>query len=241
MKRWNSILSWILLGMLLLVPGGVLICETVGYSFTLKYPVIHYWLIATVGLVLVVLRCCSKKAREYRKPILLLFAPLSMVNALFTYDGSEAKWIGLAMILSILFCTMITLSKVAFSKKMKPEEKWIIGTGVIYFFLLVIVVTMVTTVFHVLFGDFGRVWIERTACSPSGNYYAQVVVDDQGALGGNTYVDVYEDKGMDTFYFTICDEPERIYRGDWSDHLNMDLAWESEEILVINSVEYPVT
>ena len=241
MKRWNSVLSWILLGMLLLVPGGVLICKTVGYSFTLKYPMIHYWLTATVGLALYVLRCCSNEAREYRKPILLFFAPLAMVNALFSYDGSEAKWIGLAMILSIVFCTMITFSRVAFSKEMKPVEKLIVGAGVILLFLLVIVVTMVTTVFNVLFGDFGRVWIERTAYSPSGNYYAQVVVDDQGALGGNTYVDVYEDKGMDTFYFTICDEPERIYWGDWSDHLNIDLAWESEEILVINSVEYPVS
>ncbi len=233
MKRWNSVLSWILLGMLLLVPVGVLICKTVGYSFTLKYPVIHYWLIATVGLVLAVLRCCSKKAREYRKPILLFFAPLAMVNALFTYDGSEAKWIGLAMILSILFCSMIT-----FSKKMKPTGKWIEGVVMI---LLILPVIVVTVGINILFGDFGRVWIERTAYSPSGNYYAQVVVDDQGAFGGNTYVYVYEDKRMDTFYFTICDEPERIYWGDWSDHLNIDLAWESEEILVINSVEYPVS
>ena len=233
MKRWNSVLSWILLGMLLLVPVGVLICKTVGYSFTLKYPVIHYWLIATVGFVLAVLRCCSKKAREYRKPILLFFAPLAMVNALFTYDGSEAKWIGLAMILSILFCSMIT-----FSKKMKPTGKWIEGVVMI---LLILPVIVVTVGVNILFGDFVRVWIERTAYSPSGNYYAQVVVDDQGAFGGNTYVYVYEDKGMDTFYFTICDEPERIYWGDWSDHLNIDLAWESEEILVINSVEYPVS
>ncbi len=233
MKRWILVLSWILLGMLLLVPVGVLICKTVGYCFTLKYPVIHYWLTATVGLSLAVLRFYCKEAREYRKPIFLIFAPLAMINGLFSYDGSEAKWIGLAIILSILFCSIIT-----FSKKMKPAEKWIEGAVMILLFLPVIVVTVAL---NILFGDFGSVWIERTEYSPSGNYYAQVVVVDQGALGGNTCVDVYENKGVDIFYFVICDEPKRVYWGNWSDHINFDLTWNGDKNLVINCVEYPVS
>lgn len=43
-----------------------------------------------------------------------------------------------------------------------------------------------------IFGDIGQNTVVQTVDCPSGEYYAQVINSDQGALGGDTFVDVYK-------------------------------------------------
>ncbi len=88
------------------------------------------------------------------------------------------------------------------------------------------------------FGNIGQNTVVKTVSSPSGKYYAQVIDSDQGALGGDTHVDVYQECGINALLFRIEKNPRRVYFGDWGEYENMKIYWKDDNCLVINSVEY---
>ena len=91
-----------------------------------------------------------------------------------------------------------------------------------------------------IFGNIGQNTVVQTVESPSGKYYAQVIDCDQGALGGDTLVDVYQDCGINAILFKIEKKPQRVYFGDWGEFENMQIHWKDDNCLVINSVEYEI-
>ena len=90
------------------------------------------------------------------------------------------------------------------------------------------------------FGNIGQNTVVQTIESPNGEYYAQVIDSDQGALGGDTLVDVYQKSGINAFLFKIEKKPQRVYWGDWGEFENMQIYWKDDNRLVINSVEYEI-
>lgn len=91
-----------------------------------------------------------------------------------------------------------------------------------------------------IFGNIGQNTVVQTVESPSGKYYAQVIDSDQGALGGDTFVDVYEKSGINTIIFKIEKKPQRVYSGDWGEFENMQIYWKNDGCLVINSAEHEI-
>lgn len=91
-----------------------------------------------------------------------------------------------------------------------------------------------------IFGNIGQNTIVQTVESPNGEYYAQVIDSDQGALGGDTLVDVYKKSRINFILFKIEKKPQRVYFGDWGDFENMQIYWKDNGCLVINSVEYEI-
>jgi len=83
----------------------------------------------------------------------------------------------------------------------------------------------------------GQNTVVKTVDSPNGTYYAQVIDSDQGALGRDTLVDVYEHKKLNAILFTIQKKPQRVYTGDWRDYENMQIYWRNDYCLVINGSE----
>ena len=90
------------------------------------------------------------------------------------------------------------------------------------------------------FGIIGQNTVIKNIESPNGNFYAQVIDSDQGALGGDTLVNVYEKRGIDTFIFRLKDKPQRVYLGEWREYESMHISWKNDKCLVINSVEYEI-
>lgn len=72
------------------------------------------------------------------------------------------------------------------------------------------------------------------------NYYAQVIASNQGALGGDTLVDVYQNSGVNInlLFLKIYKKPQRVYIGEWGEFENMEIHWQSESCLVIDDEEY---
>ncbi len=64
-------------------------------------------------------------------------------------------------------------------------------------------------------GSIGQNTVVETVESPGGKYYAQVIDSDQGALGGDTFVDVYQSGEINALLFKIEKAPQRVYSGDW--------------------------
>ena len=90
------------------------------------------------------------------------------------------------------------------------------------------------------FGSIGQNTVIKNIESPNGNFYAQVIDSDQGAFGGDTLVNVYEKRGIDTFIFRLKDKPQRVYLGEWREYESMHISWKDDKCLVINSVEYEI-
>lgn len=92
-----------------------------------------------------------------------------------------------------------------------------------------------------LFGNIGQNTVVQRVELPSKQYYAQVVDRDQGALGGDTLVDVYERNGINmTFFFQVKKKPQRVYVGDWGEYESMEVHWKNDKTLMINSMEYTI-
>jgi len=90
------------------------------------------------------------------------------------------------------------------------------------------------------FGGIGQNTVVQTIESPSGRYYAEVMDSDQGALGGDTFVDVYQQGGVNTILFKAQKKPQRVYAGDWGEFETMQIHWKSDDCLVINAAAYEI-
>ena len=76
--------------------------------------------------------------------------------------------------------------------------------------------------------------------SPNGEYYAEVIANNQGALGGSTIVKVYRDTKMGFILFEFKDIPQKVYVGEWGEIYDIDVSWKDSNCLLINSREYMV-
>lgn len=101
---------------------------------------------------------------------------------------------------------------------MKKSSKTLLFTASIFvvfplfFFILFIFFT---------FGNITESTVVKTVTSPTETHYAQVISVDQGALGGNTIVKVFENEEIDLFFLTLKDKGERIYLGEFGEHENI--------------------
>ena len=78
----------------------------------------------------------------------------------------------------------------------------------------------------------------RSYDSPDGRKHADLRVNDQGALGGETSVDVYEYEEKNLLVFSLCKKPVNIYLGRWGEYKDMEIYWKDDTTVVINSKKY---
>lgn len=80
-----------------------------------------------------------------------------------------------------------------------------------------------------LFATLGERTVVKTLYSPNDTYYAELIDDDQGALGGRTQVYVYDNKSKDSL---------QIYTGEWGEFEEMEIYWKDDNCLVISYRDY---
>lgn len=98
--------------------------------------------------------------------------------------------------------------------------------------LVLLVLAMPVILLSCSLGDLAENTVVKTLESPDGTYIAQVISSDQGAMGGNTLVEVYP-KGKPR-------QKQRVHMGEWGEHSTMEICWKTDTCLVINGVEYPI-
>lgn len=103
--------------------------------------------------------------------------------------------------------------------------------GAIYSIFL-LVPTLLLLFLAILVSDFSHNEVVRSASSPSDVYVAKVILNSQGALGGGTLVRVTcQNSKVNLFVGILQRPPDRIYSGRWGEFYNMQLYWETDEIL----------
>lgn len=93
-----------------------------------------------------------------------------------------------------------------------------------------------------IFGSIGTVKVVREVPSPQNTYVAEVIDDNQGALGGNTIVQVQgKSKLINVVIGTFLKKPADVYYGRWGEFQTMQISWQDEQTLLINEKEYNIS
>ena len=231
MKKAISILIRLLFSLTILYPAGVIITARFGYSFELISVSAFAIAIAALSVCIVVLDLICKNTLENKavRILLAIITPLSLINAVFYVFEYPQIWVIASVFLSAGCCCYLTV------KYGKPLSLKI--TALVLSALMILPISCFSFM-ALTFGNIGQNTVVKTVSSPSGKYYAQVIDSDQGALGGDTHVDVYQECGINALLFRIEKNPRRVYFGDWGEYENMKIYWKDDNCLVINSVEY---
>lgn len=235
MKKMIPALGGVLFGMVLLLPVGTLLSGCFGYRFELSGVTAVAAAVVAVCLTIWLIVLSGREEEPIEsgavKVLLALLAPLSLINAAFAIFVCRE----ICEILSAFVCAGCCL--VLTIEYGKPTALKIIA--------LVLSAVMAVPVgflgfFALFFGNVAQNTIVKSVESPNGAYYAQVVDSDQGALGGDTLVDVFEKKQINLLAFKLYKEPQRVYSGDWGEFYDMEIHWKGDHCLVINGAQYEI-
>lgn len=70
--------------------------------------------------------------------------------------------------------------------------------------------------------------------SPGGRYTARMIRSDQGALGGDTLVEVRDNRESVPILIGSFTDSRLVYHGEWYEWETLELGWESEDVLLLN-------
>ena len=216
-----------------LYPAGVILTAFIGYRFELISVLFFAVLISVLSVFLLILDVVYKNTLDDNvdKALSAIITPLSLLNvALYVYKNSQ---------ILVILCTLITSCcccyfTIKYGKPLTLKVFTLVSSG-----LMILPVGLLCFLFVVL-GDVSKNTVVETEESPSGKYYAQVIDNDQGALGGATMVYVYKKSGVNLLLFKIQKKPERVYLGDCGEYEDMRIYWKDDKYLVINSDEYDI-
>lgn len=233
MKKAMSSLVCLLLVLTILFPAGTLASACFGYTFELISVSAFAVAIAVLSVCAVVLDLGFKSTLEHKviRILLAVITPLSLINAVFYMLECGRIRVIASVLLSVGCCCFLAI------KHGKPIALKMVALSLSAFMVLPIVFF---SFIALIFGNFGQNTVVQTVESPGGKYFAQVIDSDQGALGGDTLVDVYEKSGINAIIFKIEKKPQRVYFGEWGEFNNMHIYWKNDSCLVINSVEYEI-
>lgn len=226
MKKCNNVLRLcLLLGMCLLFPLLLLLGRCFDFQVIVRNWGLH-GVVSTavfVFLSLPVLRCEPVGTTEGFLPALLF--PAATVHAFFWVWGVGRFWLsGLLSLVWVGFGAVVTM------KYAKP-----MGAKIVAYILSVLLLLPTLLGCLLLPFSIGQNTVTQTLISPEGRYRAEVIDSDQGALGGDTIVQVVDlQKQWDLLVFLIRKNPQRVFWGDWGEFMTMKLDWESEQVLRIN-------
>ncbi len=229
MKKTISALCIFLFSLTALHPVGSLICSFFGYEFSFSsyeiYAVIML-LIVSAALIMSIKSAESSKAADI---LLIILPPLSFINGMIFLIKNTTLFTAVCMLVYFTFCCVLTL-KISKSLVIKHI------TATLSCLMVAPVAFLISLYF--LFGPFVENTTVKTVDSPSGSYYAEIEDFDQGALGGDTLVYVYEAPVIDIFIFRVQKSPQLIYTGEWGEYKDMNIYWTTDNCLVIGSKKY---
>lgn len=233
MKKAVSILMCLLFVVTILYPAGVIITACFGYSFELISISAFAIAIATLSVCIVVLDLIWKNTLENKvmRILLAIITPLSLVNTVFYIFECPQIWVIASVLLSAGCCCYLTV---------KYGKPLLLKITALALSALMILPIGFFSFIALIFGNISKNTIVKTVESPNGEYYAQVIDSDQGALGGDTLVNVYKKNGLNLILFKTEKKPQRVYFGDWREFENMQIYWKDDNCLIINSIEHEI-
>lgn len=222
---------YIPLGMLLLIPFGVLFGVLSDYEWAWEAP----WIFEAVFAVLFCASVFAIPKHTMPAPLAGLCLLLAVVNLFIILFIAGRADDPAAAVLSLI----CVIGAVVLLKRAKPHKRLKIASSVAAGVLFALYVCLLPiTVFGAMIG---YTEVVDTVYSPDGHYRAELLDVNEGALGGDTVVLVYDERGsLDLGFCTLQKEPKIAYMGPWGEFKDMDLAWESDTVLLIDGRAYDI-
>lgn len=224
------------MGLLPVVTNAFLpVCILMGYLLGCEFSLFNYTLFAVLNLLISAISVVAvflKKELFRGKVFFCLFGisiPICFVNWLCYLIKSDSVIPVVCLLISLVYAVAVNIKISKFK-----VSKIILSVLT----PLIIVALIFVSFIYMLLGNSGVSTVIMDIPSPNSRYYAQVIDVDQGAFGGNTTVDVFENRGIDLFVCKFSDIPERVYIGEWGEYNDMDIYWKNNTCLIINSTEY---
>lgn len=244
MKKLVTGLAWCLLALLLLLPAGRWVCIALGWRLTLTKAWLYGLVLAGLSLGTLITAILAEnrgnreregKAREAAWEAVRAAAgpryallPASLLNGMFLLLQCS-KPIIVLLILVTVFCCGVLSFMTRSSRALRFAALSLSG--------ILSVPLVVFGIATVLFGGIAEIRTVRRLPSPDGSSYAEIIDNDQGALGGSTLVEVCP-RGLSGEYGVRV--AKQIYFGRWGEFKDMELSWKDESCLEINGRAYSI-
>lgn len=182
---------------------------------------------------------------------LLLICTLTgwLHHALIIDNQTPAKWLCLLLFpITILVCAL----EVLFFRRILPipltvlncywagsvftrflPDRWYKILGTLVCTLLIMGYGLICFL-SLTFGQIGRQSIVQEVTSPDGQKIAQLIDDDQGALGGNTLIYVRYQDTLSLGFGAIRPDSLRVHHGPWGQFQDLTLSWRDDNTLLVN-------
>lgn len=181
------------------------------------------------------------KNRNEKTKLCAIFSAILPLIAIFfvivkgvTFDMNEINiYLYVAQSYLTLICSILMFFFSGLEKIFK------INLSLVYLILLVPIFFILFIA--ICFVNFGANTVVEFETSPNSIYLAEIIDSNQGALGGNTSVDITrQDRNINLLIGELRKRPETIYTGKWGEFETMTLRWEGDEILYINENKYNI-
>ena len=182
---------------------------------------------AVIAIAAVIFRPDNKQKKGKIKSVFdLLLIPISFLNFVICNFAFDSVLTTMIMLVCFGSCLIVSLSNNSYR-------------AVKYISAILTILLLIPVFLFLPFKFFGKVTAVLSVDSPSGKYYAEVIDDDQGALGGHSIVNVIERK-ISSPLITISSKKQEVYYGPWGLFKDIDIYWKGDSCLVINSTEYEI-
>lgn len=136
-----------------------------------------------------------------------------------------------------LACISVIAALVIFATRL-PKTIAIIVSAVMSC-LLIMVIFFISVLG--LFGTFGENTVYKEVESSNSKYTAQIIINDQGSLGGSTFVMLKNNADKKRFLFYKFNKKDvKLYIGKYTEYTNITIEWQNDKILLINGTEYVI-
>ena len=227
-----SALVWATLLLTVLYPAGYAAAACFGCVLTVPSVAVYAFVTAFLSVCTVIIGFFDKEKSATKSAMAAsaVLPPFSLVGAVFCMIRCSTAFVAVCCLVSVV-CSVILA--------VRYGGPFVVKTvSLILAALLIIPAGFIMTVI-LLFGKLSANTVVRTVGSPSGQYYVEVVDSDQGALGGDTRVELYENV-LDLGIFRIQKKPRRLYTGHYGEYRDMEIFWKDDSCVVINSAWYSV-
>ena len=192
----------LLVALTTLYPAGVIITARFGYRIELISISAFSVAITLLSGCIVIFSLLFRPQPESKTVqfLLTIITPTTFINAVFYIFASSQPFVVALSFLSVGFCSLLVIIR---GKTLAIKIVALATTA------LMIFPVGCFSLFALVFGNFGENTVTKTVESPGGTYYAEVIDSDQGALGGDTYVNVHKNSCVDLILFKIKKKPQR--------------------------------
>lgn len=239
MKKWIKRIPLLICILYAIFPVMEIVTFAVNLSFEPYNTTVSLILITAISLILSIM--FTKNINEIpnsksTKVFLKLSLPLSFVSGIyFIDDGGENKLFFLRIILILI---TIIISIVLYKRY---SAKLILQVVIITISVLMSLFLIFCIFLLILFGNFSSNTVIKSLNSPENTYTAEIIDNNQGALGGATLVRIqYNNQKFTVLIGEFKKTPEIIYDGNWGEFENMTIEWKNEDILLINNAQYSI-